>query len=137
MATTTAQLTLSSTDLTSDALSLTTTATLTDTGSTTGVTQTEGLSRKTTSSNSQYTLFNAAPHTAYGANKAHKVYIKNCSATASEYVSIAISGEEIGRLYAGDWMFIPWGAHDTDNDLKVTPSVTTSLTVEYMLIISS
>ena len=127
MATTTAQLTLSSTDLTSDALSLTTTATLTDTGSTTGVTQTEGLSRKTTSSNSQYTLFNAAPHT---------VYIKNCSATASEYVSIAISGEEIGRLYAGDWMFIPWGAHDTDNDLKVTPSVTTSLTVEYMLIIA-
>ena len=123
MATTTAQLTLSSTDLTSDALSLTTTATLTDT-------------RKTTTANSQYTLFNAAPHTAYGANKAHKVYIKNCSATASEYVSIAISGEEIGRLYAGDWMFIPWGAHDTDNDLKVTPSVTTSLTVEYMLIIA-
>ena len=42
MATTTAQITLSSSDLTSDALSLTTTATLTDTASTTGVTETSG-----------------------------------------------------------------------------------------------
>ena len=137
MATTTAQITLSSSDLTSDALSLTSTATLYDTGSTTGITQTTGIARKTTASSSQYTLFNAAPHTEYGANLAHKIYIKNCSTTRSEYIQIDINSEEIGRLYAGDWMFMPWGAHDTDNDIKVTPSVATTLTVEYMMFISA
>ena len=47
MATTTAQLTLSSSDLTSDALSLTKTATLTAAGSsTTGLSETSGIARK-------------------------------------------------------------------------------------------
>ena len=119
MATTTAQITISSSDLLTDALSLTTTATLFDTGTSTGITQAQGPARKTTASTGVVTLFNAAPHTTYGANKAHKVYIKNCSTTA------------------GDWMFIPWGAHDTDNDIKVTPSVSTSMTFEYMLFISA
>ena len=137
MATTTAQITLSSSDLTSDALSLTATATLFDAGTSTGITQLEGLSRKTTASTSDVTLFDPAPHTTYGANKAHKVYIKNCSTTRSEYITVTINGEEMGRLYAGDWMFMPWSAHDTDNDIVYTPSVSTSLTVEYMLFISA
>ena len=137
MATTTAQITLSSSDLLTDALSLTTTATMYDTGTSTGITQAQGPARKTTASTGVVTLFNAAPHTAYGANKAHKVYVKNCSTTRSEYLTVTINAEEIGRLYAGDWMFIPWGAHDTDNDIKVTPSVATSMTFEYMLLISA
>ena len=137
MATTTAQITISSSDLLTDSLSLTTTATLFDTGTSTGITQAQGPARKTTASVSTVTLFNAAPHTAYGANKAHKVYIKNCSTTRSEYLTVTINAEEIGWLYAGDWMCIPWGAHDTDNDIKVTPSVATSMTFEYMLFISA
>jgi len=135
MATTTAQITLSSSDLLTDSLSLTTTATLYDAGTTTGVTQTSGLSRKTTTATDVVTLFNAAPHTEYGANGAHKVYVKNCSSTRSEFITVTINTEEVGRLYAGDWMFMPWGAHDTDNDIKVTPSVATSMTFEYMLFI--
>ena len=47
MATTTATITLSSSDLLSDELALSTTATLTTAGSSTGVTQTTGLARKT------------------------------------------------------------------------------------------
>ena len=137
MATTTAQITLSSSDLTSDALSLTATATLFDAGTTTGITQLEGLSRKTTTSSSQYVLFDATPSTTYGANKAHKVYIKNCSTTRSEYVTVEINSEGIGRLYAGDWMFIPWGATADTNDIKIAPSVSTSLTIEYMLFLSA
>tara|TARA_R100000458_G_scaffold29736_1_gene27348 strand:+ start:4505 stop:4915 length:411 start_codon:yes stop_codon:yes gene_type:complete len=135
MATTTAQITLSSSDLLTDSLSLTTTATLYDAGTTTGVTQTSGLSRKTTTATDPVTLFSLTPATAYGANGAHKVYVKNCSSTRSEYITVTINGEEIGRLYAGDWMFIPWGAHDDNNDLIVTPSVATSMTFEYMLFI--
>tara|TARA_Y100000356_G_scaffold130333_1_gene132480 strand:- start:25 stop:438 length:414 start_codon:yes stop_codon:yes gene_type:complete len=137
MATTTAQITLSSSDLTSDALSLTATATLFDAGTSTGITQLEGLSRKTTASTSDVTLFDPAPHTTYGANKAHKVYIKNCSTTRSEYVTVEINSEGVGRLYAGDWMFIPWGATADTNDIKITPSVSTSMTIEYMLFISA
>ena len=74
MATTTATITLSSADLTGDALALSTTATLTKAGTLTGLDQTTGVGRKTTTSNSQYTLVNKAD---YSDDKAHKVYIKN------------------------------------------------------------
>jgi len=136
MATTTATLTLSSADLTGDALSLSTTATLTKADTLTGLDQTTGVGRKTTASNSLYNLFEGSEYTAA---KAHKIYIKNTSTVASEYATISIgdSGgtpEEIGRLYAGDWMFMPWSAHDAANDICVTPSVSTSLTIEYALI---
>jgi hypothetical protein len=112
MATTTATITLSSTDLLSDELALSTTATLTQAGNSTGVTQTTGLARKTTSAaavgNIQAdVLYRAEDYTTDGANK---VYVKNTSTTASEFYTIHIDGEELGRLYAGDWMFMPWNA---------------------------
>ena len=131
MATTTATLTLSSADLTGDALALTTTSTLSKAGTATGMSETSGVGRKTTTSTSAYTLFDG---TDYAANGAHKVYLKNTSTTTSEYLTVTINAEEIGRLYAGDWAFIPWGAHDADNDLKITPSVSTTMTLEYMII---
>jgi hypothetical protein len=131
MATTTATLTLSSADLTGDALSLSTSATLTKAGSVTGLDQTTGVGRKTTASISQYTLFDG---TDYTAAKAHKIYIKNTSTVATEAAIITINAEEVGRLYAGDWMFFPWSAHDADCDIKITPTVSTTFTIEYMLI---
>ena len=124
MATTTAQITLTSSDLTSDALSLTTTATLTDTASTTGVTETSGLSRKITTSNSEYTLL----------AEADQIYLKHVGSTASDRVDVKLASQTVGRLYAGDWMFIPWNG---DTDVKLTPNVSTSVTVEYMVIIAS
>jgi len=112
MATTTATITIASTDLLTDELSLASTATLTTAGTSTGVTQASGLSRKTTSAASAaaiqaVNLYRAADYTADGANK---VYIKNTSSTAAEYFTVHIDQEEIGRLYAGDWMFMPWNA---------------------------
>jgi len=112
MATTTATLIMSSTDLLSDELALTSTATLTTAGTSTGVTQASGLSRKTTSAAAAagiqaVNLYRAADYTADGANK---VYIKNTSTTAAEFYTVHIDQEEIGRLYAGDWMFMPWNA---------------------------
>ena len=79
MATTTATLTLSSSDLLSDELALTSTSTLTTAGTSTGVTQTTGLARRTTSAASAaaiqaVNLYRAGDYTANGANK---VYIKN------------------------------------------------------------
>ena len=134
MATTTAQLVLTSTDLLSDSLSVSAIATLTTAGSSTGLTNTAGLGRKTTTSTSQYILFDADDY-ASGPAKAHKIYLKNTSTTASEYFTITHNAEEIGRLYAGDWAFFPWNNHDGSADIKITPSVSTSITLEYMLLI--
>lgn len=131
MATTTATLTLSSADLTGDALALTTITTLSKAGTATGMTETSGVGRKTTAATAQYTLFDGSD---YAANGAHKVYLKNTSTTTSEYFTLTINSEEMGRLYAGDWAFLPWGAHDADSDIKITPSVSTTMTLEYMLI---
>ena len=133
MATTTAQLVLTSTDLLSDSLSLSAIATLTGAGNSTGLTSTGGLARKTTASASQYTLFAAANYTD---DKAHKIYLKNMETSASLYFLISIHDVEVGRIYAGDWALIPWSADTTsDNaDFKITPSSSASHTLEYMII---
>ena len=109
MATTTATITINSTDLLTDELSLSSSATLTNAGGGTGMTQTSGLARKTTASTDQYTLFRADD---YLANKASKIYMKNTSATGAEYFDIHIDDEKLGSLYAGDWALIPWSATD-------------------------
>ena len=89
MATTTATITISSTDLLSDELALSTTATLTQAGNSTGLTGAQGLSRKTVSGgHAQYTLFDGDDYTA---NKAHKLYLKNTSTNAAEYFEIEVN----------------------------------------------
>lgn len=130
MATITASLNLSSSDLTSDELALSTTTVLTKAGTSTGLTETTGLARKTTSDTATVTLFDGADYTD---NMAGKIYIKNLSTTASEYITIFMNSEKIGRLYAGDWAFLPYAADADTNDFKYTPSVSSALTVEYML----
>jgi hypothetical protein len=112
MATTTATITLSSTDLLSDELALTTTATLTTAGTSTGVTQASGLSRKTLTYGAAADIVHTALYRAgdYTADKASKVYFKNVSTTPAEYFTIKIGDEVLGRVYAGDWCFFPWSA---------------------------
>tara|TARA_R100000353_G_scaffold113575_1_gene81307 strand:+ start:813 stop:1208 length:396 start_codon:yes stop_codon:yes gene_type:complete len=128
MATTTATITLSSADLTGDALALSTTATLTKAGTLTGLDQTTGVGRKTTTSSSQYTLVDKAD---YSDDKAHKVYIKNTSTVATENAVITIESQLLGRLYAGDWCLLPYNG---DQDIKITPSVATAFTIEFAVI---
>ena len=72
---------------------------------------------------------------AYTPNKAHKVYICNSSTSETDFVVITINDEEIGRLYAGDWMFMPWGATDASADIFVTAATQTSpVILDYMVI---
>tara|TARA_R100001224_G_C3885313_1_gene103025 strand:- start:43 stop:441 length:399 start_codon:yes stop_codon:yes gene_type:complete len=131
MATTTAAITLTSTDLLTDVLSLSTVATLTTAGDVVGLTSTSGLGRKTTTSNSQYTLFDGSEY----ASAAHKIYLKNVSTDPAQFFTIEINSEQMGKLYAGDWAFFPWEANADTNDIKIAPSVSTSITLEYMLFI--
>jgi len=128
MATTTATITLSSGDLTGDALALSSTATLTKAGNLTGLDQTTGVARKTTEATSSYKLADKADYADAGA---HKIYVKNISTIAAEFVTITVEDQPLGRLYAGDWAFLPYAG---DKDVFATPSETTVMTVEYLVI---
>ena len=50
-------------------------------------------------------------------DKANKVYICNESTDPTYFVEITVKAEVIGSLYAGDWMFIPWGAESATSDI--------------------
>tara|TARA_R110001606_G_scaffold353233_1_gene503729 strand:+ start:506 stop:925 length:420 start_codon:yes stop_codon:yes gene_type:complete len=130
MATTTATLTLSS-DIQSDALLLTKQTSLYKANTTTGLDQTTGFTKTIFSATTNIVLFDS---TALGVGKAAKVYIANRSTDASEYVTITINAQVVGRLYAGDWMFIPWSQSDAAGNIELQPSVATVLPVEYMMI---
>jgi hypothetical protein len=130
MATTTATITLSSSDLSSQALSISSTTTLLKAGLTAGVDQTTGLTRKLyATAQTATTLIDAADYTDA---KAHKVYIKNVGTSTTEFFTIELGASNIlvGRLYGGDWMFIPYGGeHDIDID-----SSDVNMQLEYMVI---
>ena len=115
MATTTATITLSSADLLSDALSVSATQTLYKAGTTTGLDgiQYEKLEVPT---GDVYDMIDA---TALGANKANKVYVANKATDPTHYIDVYIAALAIGRLYAGDWMFIPWSQADAAANLEV------------------
>jgi len=132
MATTTATITLASSDLLSDPISFSTTAELTTAGTATGLSNTAGLARKTTGDTNEYTLLAAANYTD---DKAHKIYLKNISTTSAQFFEVQVAGIVVGRLYAGDWAFFPWSADTTGTncDVDITPSAA-DMTLEYMLL---
>jgi len=137
MATINATITLSSADLTSDALSISSTSTLSEAGVNTGLSQTDGLKRRTYGTAGSDTIISAATYTE---DEAHKVYIKNLSTTASESVQVLIGGNEIGYLYAQDWMFIPYNADragaNPDMDIQIITSAN-NMTVEWMVFVQT
>ena len=72
------------------------------------------------------TSFNLLDATTAGIDKAAKVYICNESTDETYYVTIVIDAKTIGRLYGGDWMFIPWNQDDATHDLEVTATTGTN-----------
>jgi len=122
MATTTAAISLSS-DLLSNPMSVTSTTTCMKAG-TTG----DGLDQMRMGYNkiATGTSFDLLDATTAGVDKATKVYISNESTDETYYVTIVIDAKEIGRLYAGDWMFIPWNQDDATHDLEVTATTGTN-----------
>ena len=105
---TNATITLTS-DIVSDSLKFSTTATLTKAGGSTAIAETSGLAKTNFTNNpiQSKVIYRSDDATADGANK---VYLKNTSSTAAEYFTIFIDQEEMGRLYAGDWALFPWTA---------------------------
>ena len=135
MATTTATFTFSE-DITDANLSLSNVSTLTQAGTTTGL-DTILRGTKTLTSLTDVDLINtAAMVTTFAADVSTKVYIANTNNSEVDFFTISIGAadgtrEEVGRLYGGDWMFIPWGV---DDDITIKPSTATAMTVEYMVL---
>ena len=77
----------------------------------------------------------AIAYNKYTANKANKIYICNSSTDDSDYVVVTINAEDIGRLYAGDWMLMPWSAATSLSNIFITAATQTSTAiVDYMVI---
>ena len=135
MATTTATITLSSTDLLSDELALTSTATLTKTTTATGIEDTTGLSRKKGISTAkgtasgQVTLYTADDFAAIP-----YLYIKNLDTTAGNRIFVyddTSTGDPLQfQLDAGDWGFIPMHGDKTYKAYATTNPTT----IEFMVL---
>ncbi len=116
MATTTASITLSS-DLLTDALSVSTNTECKKAGSATDDLDQMDYGYIEIATGDEYDLLDAN-NAGLNTDKGNKVYIANHSTDETFYVTVAIDGA-IGRLYAGDWMFIPWRCVDQHDDIEL------------------
>ena len=145
MATTTATISLSSADLLSNNLSLSATTTLYKHNTTaTGLDEMRMERLEIPIDNygggtaKQYDLI---ADSAQLQNTPSWVYIANKNTDATHYVTISIKDDVIGKLYAGDWMFIPWscdldgsegGSTALDSSIELQAYVATAK-IEYAL----
>jgi len=138
MATTTATVSISS-DITDSTINVSNTAELHTAGTTTGLNTMTSVTKVLSSTNQVDLITTGSVSTTHA-----YVYINNPSSDHTEYFHIHIGNavgsgtyddgtlptEEIGKLYGGDWMWFPW---DVDDDICITPSVSTDMTVEYQV----
>ena len=138
MATTTAAISLSS-DITDSAIGVSNTSTLWTAGTTTGLTTMTSVTKVLSSTDNVDLITTGSVSTTHG-----YVYINNPSTDHTEFFHVHIGNavgsgtyddgtlptEEIGRLYGGDWMWMPL---DVDDDITIKPSVATDMTVEYQV----
>jgi len=153
MATITAALNVGS-DITDYGMAINKTMTMNKADNTLGIELTTGLAKRSFASNNQVDLLVAGSGIAADvtASKAAKVYIKNVGTSSTDYFTIAFgnpSGSttatasngdatafQLGRLYGGDWMLIPWLAVSTTGDITIMPSNASTadpMHVEYMV----
>jgi len=119
---TTAAVTLTS-DLLSDNMSVTTSTTCMKAGTTADELDGMEMGYLEVATGDEYDILDA---TVLGLDKANKVYICNESTDETYFVIVKIKTTVLGRLYAGDWMFIPWGAEHADSDITITSNTGTN-----------
>jgi hypothetical protein len=133
MATTNATIGLAS-SITDSSLSVSNSTQLNTAGTTTGVNTMTSVTKVLASTNQVDLITTGSVSTTHA-----YVYINNPSTDETKYFIVTIGNagagsptdtEEIGRLYAGDFMWMPW---DVDDDICVTPSTADDMTVEYMV----
>ena len=133
MATTTASFTLSSSDILSQAISLSTTSTLYKHNTTVEGLEQLNYHRAVVPTGTNFDLI---PESAALNLQANYVYITNKNTVVTDYAVISINSEVIGSLYAGDWMFIPWSCFHTgataDSSIEITATGNDCI-IEYAL----
>ena len=135
MATTRATITINS-DIADSVLSISNSNTLKTAGTDTDISETTGLGKKKVATASNVVLLDGGLTSGIAADvtadRSAKVYIKNMNdrGDGTKYVTILLAAVEIGRLYGGDWMFIPWCAA-SGKDIEFTPSDATETSLEY------
>jgi hypothetical protein len=154
MATINASFTLSS-DIGSYGVNVSNDMTMTKAGSLTGLDKATGLVRKTLASLNEVDLLTVGSGVVADVPTdkfSTKVYIKNVNSDSTEYFTVGFGAAstgtskqafavtddanrsvELGRLYSGDFMIIPWDAASDENDIFVKPSVATNMVIEYMV----
>ena len=115
MATTTAAVTLTS-DLLSDNMSVSATTTCMKAGTTADGLDGMEYGYIDLPTGDEYDLIATTPT----ASKASKLYLKNHSTDETYYIAVTQNAQAIGRLYGGDWMFIPADFHDAAADIAIT-----------------
>jgi len=133
MATTTATITLSSADLLSDNMSLSATMNLYKGGTTATGLEQMNYHRAIIPTGTNFDLIEESDALKDNSNY---VYIINKNTDVTDYVKISINSEEIGRLYAGDWLFMPWNcdlsAAENDSTIEIQ-AFTHEHIIEYAL----
>jgi hypothetical protein len=143
-----------SSDVSTYGMSISNDMTMSKADSTTGLDQATGLVRKTLTSTNEVDLLTVGSGVVADVptNKATKLYIKNVNSDSSEYFTVGFGASsggaskqafavtddanrsvELGRLYSGDFLIIPWCAASDENDVFVKPSVATNMVIEYMV----
>ena len=134
MATTTAAITLTSSDLLTNALALSASMTLYQGGTTATGLEEFRMERMELPTGTQFDLIEA---TTAATEDANYMYIINKNTDVTDYVIISIKDEVIGRLYAGDWMFFPWDsdvvALDANDSAVEAQAYTHAVVLEYCL----
>ena len=117
MATTTATVSISSADLMPGSpLNISASSTLMKTGITTGMELVE-MGNAEVAQDYEAQLFADGPATDNGA---YFIYVSNTTTEdTTYYIEYKIHETVIGRLYAGDWMFVPYNASDGDAEIEV------------------
>ena len=116
MATTTATLSISSSDM---GISVSASSTLMKTGLTTGLEMMDAGVGEVTVAHSAKALLEASA-VAGDLNTANYLYLSNKATDETYYLIVKIHDQILGRLSAGDWMFMPWNMGDTDAEINIT-----------------
>lgn len=61
--------------------------------------------------------------TALGNDKATKLFLVNLATDPTYFIDVDIHDTNLGRLYAGDWLFIPWSQTDVAAEIVIESPV--------------
>tara|TARA_R110001606_G_scaffold244772_1_gene392725 strand:+ start:274 stop:738 length:465 start_codon:yes stop_codon:yes gene_type:complete len=114
MATTTATISLNSSDILSNNISLAKTMTLFKHNTTATGLEQMNYHRALIPTGAQFDLIPESE--ALNTNPANYVYIINKNTDVTDFAVISIKDEVIGSLYGGDWMFLPWSNSVTETE---------------------